>query len=377
MSIELRVLTQFEHMNDLLAAKESFEKDNPGVRIIVEQATDNFESLRAMKSDQPPDIMDSGGWGLFNLKDIFIDLMPFVQEVEGLEEDLNPGIMRIACKDGTLPGLPIDISVPLIMYNKAMFDREGLPYPQEGWTWDELMDLAHRLTLRNEEGIATQFGFGIGPDIECYEPFILRNGGRFLSPEGSTARGYVDSEATVEAFRKVIELYRVHRATRKPEEPSAAGHLHEGFANIFAYTWFTGGLIEHGIVDQFGVVGLPRMPGGEEANMIYMGGCGITTKCEHPKVAWEFLRHYILERPERFRQSRTLPATRSLAEQSGMTEHPIWGRYIKELDHVQASGYYLNEKWNTSRQLINEDIQKLILDGSDVRHMLQSWTRYA
>jgi ABC-type glycerol-3-phosphate transport system substrate-binding protein len=93
--------------------------------------------------------------------------------------DLNPGIMRVATKDGTLPGLPVDISVPLILYKKSLLDAAGIPYPTESWTWNEMIDMAHKLTIRNEAGIVTQFGFGIGPDIECLEPFIMRNGGRF------------------------------------------------------------------------------------------------------------------------------------------------------------------------------------------------------
>jgi multiple sugar transport system substrate-binding protein len=240
-----------------------------------------------------------------------------------------------------------------------------------------MMAVARKLTLRNASGVATQFGFAIGPDIENYEPFIMRNGGRYLSPDGSTTRGYMDSEATVEAFRKVIEMYREHQVTRKPGEPSEAGQVHQGFTLVFGFTWFTGGLEANGIGGQYGVVGLPRMPGGVEANMIYMGGSGVTTKSKHPELAWAFLKHYILERPENFRQPRNLPITRTLADQSGMSKHRLWSRYLKELDSVQASGFYISEKWNTSRQLINEDIHRMILDGADVRQTLKSWTRYA
>ncbi|MCR8630514.1 extracellular solute-binding protein [Paenibacillus radicis (ex Xue et al. 2023)] len=375
--IEIRLLTQFQQMHHLLQAKEAFEAANPHVRIIVEQAADNFESMREFESVQPPDIMDSGGWGLFNQEGVFIDLMPYIKEIEGMEEDWYPGIIRVAGKDGTLPGLPVDVSVPLILINKDMFDREGLTYPKEDWTWEDMMGLAQRLTLRNEDGIARQFGFATGADIENFEPFVMRNGGRYLSPDGSTARGYVDSESTIEAFRKIIDMYRIHQVTRKPGEPSLAGQLADGFAIVFGFTWFLGGICEKGREDQFEVVGLPRMQGGEEANMIYMGGCGVTTKSKHPRLAWDFLRHYILERHESFLKPWNLPVTRTLAQRSGMNTHRLWKRYLKELEVVQPSGFYLNEKWNTSRQLINEDIHRMINEGADVRHLLKSWTRFA
>lgn len=375
--MKLRYLTQFDPMRDLLDAKASFEQTHPEVEISIEQAADNFESMQVFKSGECPDIMDGGGWYLFNQKGLFVDLMPFVEREPGLADDLQPGIMRVARKDGNLPGLPIDIALPLMVIHKEMFEKAGVPLPSDDWTWDEMIEMAKQLTIRDEDGIATQFGLGIGQDIEEIEPFILRNGGRYLSPDGSTTLGYADSSASIEAMQRVIDAFRVHRVTRKPGEPSKAGDLHEGFAIALGYTWYVGNLIRFGLDGRFQIVRLPRMPRAEEANMIYMGAAGITTKCEHPELAWQFLKHYILERPERFRQTQTLPLTKSLARDSGMTEHPIWAKFIEELDYVQASGFYLNEKWNSSRQLINEEIQRMILDGTDVAQTMRSWSRYA
>lgn len=374
---EIRFLTEFQHLHNVMDAKASFERDNPGVRIVIEQSTDHYESLQAYKSDEAPDIIESGGWALFNHKGMFVDLLPYVDDVPGLREDLNPGIMRVACKDGNLPGLPVDVALPLIIFNKEMFDQAGLAYPTDEWTWDEMMELAKRLTIRNEQGVARQFGFGFGVDIEEFEPFVMRNGGRYLSANGSTARGYVDQPEVIEAFRKLIDAYRVHRVIRNPGEPSEAGDLHQGFAMTFGFTWYVGNLIHHQLDEKFGVVGLPYMPGGEPSNMIYMGAAGITAKSKYPRAAWEFLNHYILQRPQAFHSPWTLPITRSLAVQSGLTKHRIWSRYVHELDFVQISGFYISDKWNSSRQLINEDIHRMILEGVDVAQMLRSWTRFA
>jgi multiple sugar transport system substrate-binding protein len=105
--------------------------------------------------------------------------------------------------------------------------------------------------------------------------------------------------------------------------------------------------------------------------MIYMGGAGVTTKSKKPRLSWEFLRHYIL-----VCHSWMLPISRSQAEQRGLTVHPIWSRYLQELDHVQLSGFFLNKKWNAGRQIINEDIHRMILEGADVAQTLRSWTRF-
>lgn len=352
-----------------MAAKESFEKINPDVRIIVEQSKDYFEMMQSFKSDDAPDMIETGGFQVSNSDGIFIDLNPYIAEIEGLEEDLYPGLLRVARNSGILPGLPIEVSPPLIMYNKEMFDQAGLAYPTEAWTWDDMVELARKLTIRDEQGIASQFGFGLGVDIEWFEPFVMRNGGSYVAPDGSTSRGYVDSPATIEAFRKIIDAFRVHNIIRKPGEQSSAADENDESAMTFCFKWNTQ---HHKLHDRYEVVGLPAMPGGKEANMIYMGGAGITTKSSNPRLALEFLRHYMLEC-----HSWMPPISKSQAEERGLTEHRIWSRYLKELDHVQLSGYFLSKKWNASRQLINDEIHKMILEGADVAQTLRSWTRFA
>ncbi|MBO9596656.1 MAG: hypothetical protein J7559_02370 [Cohnella sp.] len=200
----------------------------------------------------------------------------------------------------------------------------------------------------------------------------MRNGGHYIAPDGSTSRGYVDSAATIEAFQLIVDAFRVHRIARKPDEPCLAEAWHEESAMRFSFMWDLGHMPEEWRNGRMGVVGLPRMPGGSDANMIYMGGAGVTTKSANPRIAWEFLRHYLFDC-----HSWMPPAIRSQAELRGLTRHPIWSRYLDELDHVQISGFFKNRKWNNSRQLINEDIRAMIEDGADVVRTLRSWTRYA
>lgn len=366
--IEIRFLTQITYnLNQVLEAKASFERGHPGVQIIVEQCKDYYEMMQAYRSDEAPDIVETGGFQVGNFDRVFIDLNPYVAE-DGLEADLFPGLLRVARHRGSLPGLPIEISPPLVVYNKQLLDRAGVRYPSEGWTWDEMTEMAKQLTIRDEHGVARQFGFGIGVDIEWFEPFVMRNGGRYVSPDGSTSRGYIDSSATIEAFRKIVEAFRVHRIIRKPGEPVAKDDGQDECAMRFSFLWDTFRMEED---DRYGVVGLPAMPGGKDVNMIYMGGAGITAKSANPRVAWSFLRHYMLKC-----HSWLPPLSISQAEQRGLTKRRILSRYLKELDRVELNGYYLNKKWNASRQLVNEDIHKMILEGADVAHTLRSWTRY-
>lgn len=124
---EIRYMTEIAYnMHELLAAKESFEQANPGIRIIVEQAKDYFEIMQAFQSDDAPDIIETGGFPVGNPNGMFVDLNPYVAEAPGLEEDLFAGLMRIARHGGTLPGLPIEISPPLFASIKSLESRMSL-----------------------------------------------------------------------------------------------------------------------------------------------------------------------------------------------------------------------------------------------------------
>lgn len=69
--------------------------------------------------------------------------------------DLNrfdPGTIEAINVMGGLYGLPISNSTMVIIYNKDIFDRFGVPYPQDGMTWDELSELSKKLT-RSDGGV--------------------------------------------------------------------------------------------------------------------------------------------------------------------------------------------------------------------------------
>lgn len=60
--------------------------------------------------------------------------------------------------NGELYGLPVTMLSYLVYYNKALFDRFGVPYPVDGMTWDEMIALGDRMT--RSDGDEQFYGFG-------------------------------------------------------------------------------------------------------------------------------------------------------------------------------------------------------------------------
>ncbi len=106
-------------------------------------------------------------------------------------------VVPIAEHDGRIYGFPTNVGHWAMWINKDMFDRAGEPYPEGPWKWDEFVKVAQRLTLRDEQGRITQFGFlgfwGMWPH------FVLQWGGHTFSDDGT--RCTLDSPEAIAAVQ--------------------------------------------------------------------------------------------------------------------------------------------------------------------------------
>lgn len=74
-------------------------------------------------------------------------------------DDFFPGTIERYTAKGGVWALPLAYeTAPLIVYNRTLFQNAGLPEPRPGWTWDDLLTAAERLTERDGQTIRT-YGF--------------------------------------------------------------------------------------------------------------------------------------------------------------------------------------------------------------------------
>lgn len=112
--------------------------------------------------------------------------------------------------EGKLYGLPIQESSAGIYYNKKIFRDAGLLNRVENMTADNAWTIAEFESICSE----LKDDCALPIDLQLYMandetatyllyPFILAQGGSFLSEDGMTATGYLDSAATIAAFQKI------------------------------------------------------------------------------------------------------------------------------------------------------------------------------
>ena len=111
----------------------------------------------------PPDVAWHGPeWfpgivakGIYKPIDAYIAKMPKADTA-----DFFPRVMEQYQWEGKQYGVPASITVMTIFYNKDLFDREGVAYPDQSWTFEgKYLDAARRLTKRDGAAV-TQYGVG-------------------------------------------------------------------------------------------------------------------------------------------------------------------------------------------------------------------------
>ncbi len=131
-------------------------------------------------------------------------------------------------------GHPGNANAFAIWYNKNIFDEKGIPYPEEGWTWEEFIETAQKLTEYDEQGRPKRFGF-LGPwDPSLYESILRQYGAYYYTPEGT--RCILDAPEAIEAMQFAQDLIYKHRVTPTPSEESAmagAGGWSVGVLSLF------------------------------------------------------------------------------------------------------------------------------------------------
>jgi len=128
----------------------AFEQQNPNIEVkFYHFPRYNERLLTLYRAGESPDVMRQNiVWGgLYMQKGTNRALDEYIDGPDGVERDDFLQILwdRVTF-DGKTYGLPQDINMFGLFYNKDIFDNAGIAYPDASWTWDDLERVAKRLT---------------------------------------------------------------------------------------------------------------------------------------------------------------------------------------------------------------------------------------
>ena len=211
---------------------------------------------------------------------LFTDLGPQLSAMGVSESDFNPGILDALKVNGKLLALPYDFGPLVVFYNKTAFQQAGLKLPASGWTQDDFLAAAKKLTT------GSSYGFFAGTVPDSVIPWAMsQHGVQAVTADGKLNIDTAEWRDTLTWYRSLIVSQKV--ASPLPASGSQAASTNQFLAgNAAMYVDGPWSLINAKATATF-EVGIAPMPvGGSGSKTVSAGsGFGVSAKAGNPGLA--------------------------------------------------------------------------------------------
>ncbi|MBV7338937.1 sugar ABC transporter substrate-binding protein [Chloroflexi bacterium TSY] len=212
---------------------DAFMAENPEIQIEIysEPWGDYFTKIQTLwASGDPaavPDVLFLSPIQSYAADGVLEPLDPYIEASGYNVDDYWPSLLEFGIHEGTIYGLPRDIGLEVLYYNKTLFDEAGLAYPDDSWTWDDLLEAADALAIVEDSGRVERYGLGM--EGGKYQLWVGQNGGGILDDMHNPSRCILAEAEAVEAIEFFADMMGNNHAMR-PADLSQAG----GDAGAFA-----------------------------------------------------------------------------------------------------------------------------------------------
>ena len=303
-------------------ALEDFYRDHPNIRVKIELipwARVFDKLLIATAGGRTPDVsrIDStyftpcAAKGLLECLDPYIENDPEFDIHDFYEEAIEGWGMY----QGRIYGLPGDVDIYAMYYNKTMFDKYNIPYPDETWDWDKYLWAARKLT-KDLDGDGRLDQWGALPE-SWWQDYVWQNGGHIVNKDGTKC--LLDRPEAYEAIQFLADLGNKYHVAPTPSDMADIGSqklFTNGQIGMFTTGSWAAALIFHKEVTTFDYDAAPIPKGKQRAS--FMGGAafGILRGSKHKKEAWELVKFMTSPTFQRYyaETQHIIPSRRSVAE---------------------------------------------------------------
>lgn len=217
-----------------------------------------------------------------------LDLTDYIKNSESIDLSNYPeGLDKIYNLDGKQYAIPKDYDTIGLWYNKTMFDKAGVAYPDDTWTWDDMKAAAKKLTKSD----GSQYGI-LAPlhNQEGYYNFVYQNGGTIVTDDKKS--GY-DDPKTIEAMKYYFDFVREGLSPAITDDAARAEAFQNGLvAMAFFGSWNLSGFASNDyIVKNCDVAVLPKSNDGGQASIFNGLGNAISANTKHPEESWKWIEY--------------------------------------------------------------------------------------
>ena len=165
----------------------------------------------------------------FGAQGAVLDLKDWVDK-ELDAEAYNKALFALSDEEGHLWGVPHALNSVAMLINKDILAERGVEFPNEDWTWEQMLDMAEKLTFdRDGDGKTDVYGIFYASNItQGWLPFMAAVG---VSPYKNNFRdSNIDDPKVKEAMEKFAAPIRAGHLMNAAEL-SAAGKYQAAFAD--------------------------------------------------------------------------------------------------------------------------------------------------
>lgn len=204
----------------LTEMKAAFEEQHPNIQIEIETYgyNDYFTQLQTrIAGGDAPDAYELNyeNFVSYANRNLLLNLGPYLSDSSIDLTQLQPNARDAFRTGGTQYGLPGSFSTVLLFYNQELFDRAGVGYPSNDWTWDDAEAAAQKIRDLDDQT------FGLLQPVHFWEFYkVVRQFGGALMNEDQTAFS-VDRPENVRALERMVA--RVRESNIQPSQTQLAG----------------------------------------------------------------------------------------------------------------------------------------------------------
>jgi ABC-type glycerol-3-phosphate transport system substrate-binding protein len=384
-NVELSYWGLWEPKDIMQPIIDEYEEENPGVTILYsQQKFTNYENIlytrlqQAQSSAEPaPDIFRINNTWTPKYYKYLTPLPESVMDRATFSETFYPTALEdFTAKDQNLYALPWEIDGLAVFYNKQLLSSAG--YSEPPADWDSFIEAAEKMTEKNSFGQITTSGLAIGTannvrhsaDILSY--LMLLNNADIIDSTYTSVN--LTNQNTETAMRVYTQFSQGEDSLwtsdlREDLEMFFAGKL----AMMFAPSWRAFDIIEAAPSIEFGIAPTPQLTNNDPIYYSMYWGDAVSSSCEHPEVAWDFIK-YLVDNQERIFSAssgiRAFGEPYSLVTlNEKMAESPYLKAYAQMAPNMQSWG--MGDQ-GFVENVLNNAITEIVQDGERVDSALEN-----
>ena len=191
---------------------KDFEKENPNIKVDFLHIPQNyFQKIHLLfASNTAPDVIfiNNQYLPIYANAGVLEDLTPYSDDFE-LKNFYQKSLKALSWKN-KIYAIPRDVSNLVIFYNKDIFNKNHVPYPNKNWTFEDLVKIGQKLTKA-----PNVFGISFEEEPLFFLPYLTSEGGDFEENKFNSPQ----SQKALQFYSDLRNKY--HIAPKKEESASA------------------------------------------------------------------------------------------------------------------------------------------------------------